>query len=243
MESKPRFIDGLIGLYRNHPLPMWITTVVLGAIGSGVWEVVFSPIYGSIVGFLLSAMSFGVKSFKDAVYVDVSAGLHEVPSMLLLSHAWSLEAGALCAVLFYGFTSLRNSKRKVEKMREMLTGKHKTNTERELTSEEDWKKEVTELALQVQSVERAGVVVAAFLVFMMSGMMWIAIKTSYANSAIVYYKQMAAIVSPDITDDARRMYDSRFASIENGDDYSSLITELRLIADKNNRRYPKFTIW
>src|SRR3989442_14883559 len=61
-----------------------IGTILLGALGSGLWSVVFAPLGSTILKWLLSIVTLGIASARDALYVSAALGYRERPSLILL---------------------------------------------------------------------------------------------------------------------------------------------------------------
>lgn len=75
-----------------HDTPAWqkwtggiVGTIVLGAIGSGLWERVGDPLFNLLRDGALNLATFGVRQLKDALYADIGKGLYERPSTQLLA--------------------------------------------------------------------------------------------------------------------------------------------------------------
>jgi hypothetical protein len=60
-------------------------TIVLGAIGSGVWDVVFKPFFSWIAEILLNVATLGLAAIRDEMYVEIAKGTYERAGVALLS--------------------------------------------------------------------------------------------------------------------------------------------------------------
>lgn len=58
-----------------------ITTIILGAIGSGLWEKLFSRLWNVFAAFVINTISNFVSTYKDSIYSSAAAGFHEDPSL------------------------------------------------------------------------------------------------------------------------------------------------------------------
>ena len=58
--------------------------IVLGAIGSGVWDIIGRPSLGSLQRVILTIASLGVKALKDTTYLEIAKGFTEATSTRLL---------------------------------------------------------------------------------------------------------------------------------------------------------------
>ena len=78
-----------------------ISTVVLGALGSGLWSGVFAPLGSIAFRGLLSIVTLGLAGAKDSVYRRAALGFAERASELLLAAlAGGVIAIPICMLLF-----------------------------------------------------------------------------------------------------------------------------------------------
>lgn len=64
-----KWILGIIGL------------IFLGALGSGLWQIVIKPLTFWFLETIFNIMTLGLSSLSDAFYTEVAEGLHEEPSL------------------------------------------------------------------------------------------------------------------------------------------------------------------
>ncbi|MEO6816232.1 MAG: hypothetical protein ABI177_05975, partial [Edaphobacter sp.] len=58
--------------------------LIVGAIGSGMWDILVKPSGKWIGQAILTAATLGSQKVKDSVYVEAARGLHDAPSLLIL---------------------------------------------------------------------------------------------------------------------------------------------------------------
>ena len=58
-----------------------IGTILLGAIGSGLWERIISPLADEIMKLSINSINFFFTSYKDSIYKEASNGFHELYSL------------------------------------------------------------------------------------------------------------------------------------------------------------------
>ena len=58
-------------------------TILIGAIGSGIWQRLGDPLYIWLRDALLNGATLGIATLKDALYAEVATGLYERPASLL----------------------------------------------------------------------------------------------------------------------------------------------------------------
>ncbi|MBN7576231.1 hypothetical protein C1H57_17370 [Clostridium sp. 2-1] len=67
-------------------------------------------------------------------------------------------------------------------------------------------------------------------------------QLKYINSAIVHYKQLLKIITPNISKEDFDKYESQFARIQSKNDYVTLIAQLVAICSTNKIELPQFKI-
>jgi hypothetical protein len=60
-----------------------LCAIVIGAIGSGLWERVLSHWYDGLINASVNMMSFLVSTYRDSIYKDVSDGFHEYSAVFV----------------------------------------------------------------------------------------------------------------------------------------------------------------
>jgi hypothetical protein len=77
-----------------------LATILLGALGSGLWSVVFEPTLGWCGKAFLTLVTLGVSAARDSVYARAARGYVEFPSVILMEFMVLLfAASALTWVL------------------------------------------------------------------------------------------------------------------------------------------------
>jgi hypothetical protein len=61
-------------------LGWFVGVLVIGALGSGLWDVAFRGVYDSISRFFLTLFTLGLDSTRNSIYASIAEGHHEVPS-------------------------------------------------------------------------------------------------------------------------------------------------------------------
>jgi hypothetical protein len=87
-----------------------IGAVVLGALGSGLWPLIFEPLSRWLGKSLFVVATLGLESLRESIYVAVAKGLHEAPSLILLTVLLLIPMAALSG--FHGFLSGKKRVRK-----------------------------------------------------------------------------------------------------------------------------------
>src|ERR1035437_392134 len=61
----------------------FLGTILLGAVGSGFWELGLKPVFQWLGRILLTAVTLGSNTVRDDIYKEAGKGLHETSSLQL----------------------------------------------------------------------------------------------------------------------------------------------------------------
>lgn len=231
-----------------------IGAVVIGAIGSGVWEYIFQPALRSGSNILLEVATLGIESFKNDLYRDVAKGYREQASYsLLLSFTSLLISGYIvgCLIMF-------------SKVKDMIKAEQETLAdlnEMELeiehgpTEEIDDKPEKADLLERIEDIRKSlqssgskkikkycyamTLIVVVISVSKFVGI----IKDGYINGAVTHYTQMVRIVSPYVEKDRLIEIESEFSQIQSSSDYEKIIDSLNFYIQEHQLHKPQFSVW
>lgn len=190
-----------------------VVTVVLGAVGSGVWEWVLKPALAGTSDTVLSVATLGISAFKDALYKEVAQGFREDPSLRLYNAVF-----AFAPLMLLGFIS------------GFWTAARSQNSD---TSD-------SRLERAVSWFDRP---VLILTIFMLLFSVVQAAQVSYVNRAVTHFHQLLAIAGPYMTEEQRLSALSRFAQVASGEDYERLVIELDSLCRGKGQRTPAFAVW
>jgi hypothetical protein len=99
-----------------------IITIILGAVGSGLWEYMLKPIALSGTNFVLEIVTLGITKYKNGLYEDIAQGLHEQYSLAFLTFLLSFLPGLLLGLLSstFFFPRPKSEEEKVRHTRRMF---------------------------------------------------------------------------------------------------------------------------
>jgi hypothetical protein len=100
----------------QNKLAWLVVTLVLGALGSGLWELAFRPFLAYLGTAALDVVTLGLESLRNGLYEEAARGQYERVSIAILSAGAGIMAGITTVVLF-----LPAFRRKVQKERESGT--------------------------------------------------------------------------------------------------------------------------
>ena len=201
-------------------------TLVVGGLGSGVWEYILKPLFSNGVDFILDLSTLGIETFKNSVYEEISQGFSEKNSIKIYNLFITLLMGSFVIFFLLMFDRIKAIKEKL-----ILT----ENTEE--------KKEKKNIELEVSNIE----IKLRIFIFLTSCFFLILLiytkKLDYINNSIIYYTKLKDITSPYVSDLELKKITSNFAQIKNKNDYVSLINKLHSISEENNLKINKEYIW
>jgi hypothetical protein len=203
-------------LIASKTLRFIVLSVVLGALGSGLWEWLVKPSLLWVSHFGLNIATLGISSFKDSIYEEVALGFHEAPSLRLYLAICSFLPCFLLGVLS-GVVAARRS------MRRSLEAKSETMF---------WK-------VMTRMARPTFIVMIFLIVFSMVQ----ANQSVYVNRAITHFHVLIEISRPYISDEQYRRYKSQFAQVSSKAEYEQVVKGLTDICRSNNLRTPELSIW
>jgi hypothetical protein len=190
-----------------------LVTVVLGAVGSGVWEWILKPVLSGSSEVALTVATLGITAFKNSLYQDIALGFREEPSLRLYTAAF-----AFLPSMIIGFVSGI-----VVAHRRATSGQPESMFERVID----------------RSVRPVLLLVIFALVFSVVQ----ASQVAYVNRAVTHFQQLSAIAAPHLSENQRLAVRSRFAQIATRDDYVKLVEELSGLCRSKSLRVPQFEVW
>jgi len=206
-----------------------IGLIILGAIGSGLWQVGIQPIFEWISERVLSLTALGFSSLSEAFYRDLAKGFHEESSLLTL---WNVQL-----ILFVGFgaylgsilgDTLVSSHEKrwnniIEKYNKLTP-----DTEPALIQEirSDYHKYIETLKRSQRNYKRYFRICIIFAVFFLSFIYFRAWTVDLRNKRITGFRQTFTLAKPFLNEQEEEAILANFAAIQNRQDYLKVIKKL-----------------
>ncbi|CAL95692.1 hypothetical protein [Azoarcus olearius] len=83
---------------------LWlIATLVLGALGSGLWELAFRPFFALLASGALDVVTLGLDSLRNGLYEEAARGQYERVSITILSAGAGVMVGITMVLLLFPF--------------------------------------------------------------------------------------------------------------------------------------------
>jgi len=239
-----------------------IAAVLLGAIGSGVWDLILKHSIISGRDLLLNTVSFGMKSIKDYTYTQIARGLHEEASLNVLQYFVSLLMLTVIVLVVYIIVQARGQAKGHKSLIQMLDKSIAAFAESEVSiqakpervpkpkelspHESKMKLEALRQSVLTKTSRAFGVV---DYIAILSSIVWISftaadlIRFSYVNSAITHFHQLYAVTAPYIDIEKKAEITSSFAQIRNKEDYVGVIDRLEAVGKDKGLQIPSFSPW
>ncbi|MGB8479205.1 MAG: hypothetical protein WCE63_10225 [Acidobacteriaceae bacterium] len=105
-------------LSRWKKLILWsIGSLILGALGSGLWELALKPGGQWIAKAILTVATLGSISLKDGVYRQAAKGLHEEAALDVLVYFSLWTVGIFAAIYAVGLLKIKDDLKKLEDLK------------------------------------------------------------------------------------------------------------------------------
>lgn len=211
-----------------------VGTILLGAIGSGLWTMLFDPISRWAGRALFAIATLGLNALKTAVYVSVARGLHEQASLLMVAYFLLLIFG------FFGFYlgTLFGKKTAPRDTANLISQIDKDNPD----ADDREKRIIMASGMRYVAALRKLTILVTFLFIGVAVFCSFQLFTlSYTNFAVTHFKQCLAICEPYVSELQVKHFRSRFAQIESRENYVSLLRDICKVVVANGAKCPEFT--
>jgi hypothetical protein len=199
-----------------------VGTLILGAIGSGLWERLFDPAYVWIRDGILNLATFGIRSLKNEMYQNVARGIHQEAAIFVMMMA---TASIATLAISIGLIILVGGRRRLVSSADDFSSKKKGR----LVSIVDRLFNSRAMAILV--------ILYAVMIF------FVGYRINYCDLAIIHYNQVRAIIKPLVAVGAVDVFDAEFAQITSSEEYKRLIQKMERIAQDRGQRVPDFQAW
>jgi hypothetical protein len=235
-------------LSRWKKLILWsIGSLILGALGSGLWDLALKPGGQWITREILTAATLGSMSLKDGVYRQAAKGLHEEAALDLLVYVSLSTVTALAALDVAIFLKMRKNARELDELKAEFD--ELANLHANEDSEDKKEIDIESIGLRLKRSRNRIKKIFPVLLYVMivslalnAGAQFISLlEISESNSAYTFFRQSMAICRPYVSDQQAQMIKSRFAEINGRADYLTIIDELQHIAASHQRKLPEFS--
>ena len=219
--------------------------VFIGAIGSGVWDLILKPTLFRGRDTILNIAVLGMEVLKNDIYEEVSKGFHEKPSLEIYFIVIFLLTISLIFFASIHYFKTMEIKKEHEKLLLKIKSKieEKKENEKKYLSPADIFKEESKRKPFILLLSILNIINIVLIIVLITNMLLLYYSRNYINSAITHFQQMSSIVKPYLDRQQENQIVSEFAQIKNKQDYVNVIAKLEQLAKKNNLEIPEFEPW
>lgn len=220
--------------------------ILLGAIGSGVWEGLLGPALRALRNWILDSISLVFLGYKNSVYVEIARDHTSAVNMASHSLLMTLFLAMCAAYILYFFRYIREAEIQFENVvrrsEAVLQGKaQEQKTTAQLVAEIEQMTKVMKGTMK--GMWKLLYVISAVMVLVLAMNFVNFARLSYIDSALVHYHQVLRITSPHLKPDEKLAVESQFALIQTKQDYAQLVGRLSAIAKEQGQSVPNFDPW
>lgn len=205
-----------------------IGTIVLGAISSGVWEYIFKPLLESGTKIIMDIATLGMEAYKNDVYRQIAKGFSEKNSINTYSNIMNIMFYMMILGFFIFYSNLKKIK---DKYKQLMCGEQSIQ-----------KRNVTIPAI-IKKFKRLFYAYSFLVIIFFILNLFSVYRLNYINNSIIYFEQLKKASAPYIPQKQFLMIESRFALINNKDDYVSVMSDLEKILQNENIHIQQILIW
>lgn len=207
LEKLPRLQKVILGI---------LSTIFLGAIGSGLWEIGISPLYKNITTNLVMFLSSISQNYENSIYIRVGDGNKDI----ITHEFFRIMYGILFWIpLFLAYVYYR------------IAIRNKLNTSIEKNNDSLVNKSLNNLSKKKKLL---------FYVFILPFCIWNSfsvfsntITTSYTHNKIIYIEQSIDIIAPFIPNQELLKLKSEYRQIKSKITFDEFNLKLRALAKQN----------
>lgn len=208
-----------------------IGTIVLGAIGSGVWEKFLSPASGSLTSFLVSLFSKLSTSYADSLYADIGKGSTGVIGIIVLA-PYSIIQFSFMFLPLLGIASATTLFFKIKKI-----DYKEVNSDGPISNPKYISRKRNPSRLKIYLI--LGYFLGFGLFFWSLSQ---AVKGGYSYDVVIYIERSFDIISPKISDQELKELKSEYRQISSRAQFNALNQKIKGISSKNKLRLPEISI-
>ena len=217
-------------------------TIILSAVGSGLWESVLGPGLHAGRNWILNSISLVFSGYKNEIYAQIArdnGGAASIQSLYVT-----------IAIYFFLFvmaiSDMAARQRTTEIGYDDLSRKLQADLNKPSDPEvtlEQLKVDVAKAAVDVKRMRKYIYTVAGMVAILVTSHMISYLRISYVDSASGHYHQALSITSPYLSPEQRIEIESQFSQIKDRQDYATVLGRLTDEAKSHGVAIPSFDAW
>jgi len=213
----------------------WLLGIVgiifLGALGSGLWSLLFEPLFKRFGKFFISVASLGLKSVQNQIYAEVAKG-HRDRSVKILMF---ILIGLILIPLIFSLVSELKSQLFTQELKKAVQIVKKNNPKVD-NFEAMVNNELKKIREERRGKSRIQLMILCSVVLLF--LLFQRLKILIIELSISHFEQCTNICLPYLTNDEHKKILSDFALIKNKDNYSAIMNKLKEVAERGNLILP-----
>jgi len=213
-----KWIFGVIGL------------ILLGALGSGLWQIALKPFTFWFLETIFNIMTLGLSSLSDAFYTEVAEGLHEEPSLenlmlllIIIFTYWGMRFGDILGE--------RSASRAKKELDDKIEKSKKLSPEKASRLMQDVDEYYKNLKRSIRRYNRFAII---FGVLLLSFLAFRSVTIGLRNHKVTKFHQLFTICKPFLDDQEEEKILAKFSTIRSKQDYlDTIMTLVRKILEHN----------
>lgn len=205
-----------------------IVAIVVGAIGSGLWEMI-KPMLSWASNASLTIVTLGIESLTDGIYLDIAKMNPEGISIFSLSIQNGFIIGIAMSVIGLSLVDSFPARKHNEEPKDHPQSQNLAHQKRKFTFS---RKTITPRKIAI-----------ILLVITTSAMFFLANRAIYVSNAVAHFNRLCVISAPYITEKEMEFIKSDFAQISNREDYKNIIEKVASVARAEKKKVPDFKIY
>jgi hypothetical protein len=215
-------------------------TLLLSALGSGIWQSVLGPALHTSSRWLLDLASLGLASYKNRVYQQIAADNQSAVAVVMLIWVLVIYAFVLLGFNIRVFERNDDTLIRSQRLLQNLPG----SPDSEPAVAVDTLRQDLVAIIRTTRLVSWGVYIS--LVFLGAAVVIQVVevaKLSYVNSADAHYHQTLRVASPYLDTHEQAQVESDFAQIKSREDYVKVLSRLENQCKAHDKSVPEFDAW
>ena len=218
-----------------------VGTLLLSALGSGVWQSLLGPAMHASTRWLLDLASLGLTSYKNSVYQQIAADNQSRTAVETLNQVTIIYVMISTAATVYAFFLNYSTGERGQRLLTRLS--EAPPDPQPATTVDAMRQELATVLKSTARIRWALYVCSLMLGFVFVNHFVMLARVSYINSADAHYHQVLRVASPYLDAREQAQVESDFAQVGSREDYVRLLSRLEGQCKAQGRTVPKFDPW
>ena len=222
---------------------LWIVgSVLVGALGSGVWVNILGPGLSWTRDLLLNVASIWVDSWKDGIYREVAEGFRETASVQAHARLTVLMTMLVSGLVVFVWAFEKQVRGKWEELVSRFAGSKESASDG-VASKEDLQRHLLALKPELGRVRRGNYISVVLVAVWVGLLIMSSVRITYVTSAVAHYEQAMRIAGPYLSSTEEKEIASAFAQVSSKAEYVAVVSKVEKVALARGQRVPEFSVW